>query len=39
LRSPASRCVTPRSPRAQDDLKRLCDFGVSSGGTIVVDEL
>jgi len=22
-----------------DDLKRLCDFGVASGGTIVVDEL
>ena len=22
-----------------DDLKRLCDFGVASGGTIVIDEL
>ena len=35
---PRARFRTCLDPTA-DDLKRLCDFGVASGGTIVVDEM
>ena len=36
-RAPAHETSIPEP--LDDDLKRLCDFGVASGGTIVVDEM